>query len=162
MKRIFTVALTLLSLMIVTACTVENEAGSSQNTGEGPPEIVEVDINLPEKMAPNEESILKAVVTQGDEPVGDADEVQFEIWKANQKQDSNLIDAKYDKDGVYQVKTSFDSEGVYYVQTHVTARDLHVMPKMHFVVGDVSEEEVKAILEKPQQSENGTDQGHHH
>ncbi|WP_156509930.1 hypothetical protein [Rossellomorea aquimaris] len=46
--------------------------------------------------------------------------------------------------GIYTIKKTFKEEGIYYVQTHVTARDMHVMPKKQFVVGEVSAEEMKA------------------
>ncbi|WP_082193856.1 FixH family protein [Bacillus sp. 37MA] len=83
---------------------------------------------------------MKVRLTQDQENVEDAEDVQFEIWKANSQEESELIEAKYEKEGIYSVKKTFQEDRIYYVQTHVTARGMHVMPKKQFVVGNVSEE----------------------
>ncbi len=126
-------------------------------------EIVEVEMELPENMTEQEEVAVKTLVTQGEEKVEDAKEVQFEIWNVEKgKENSVLLDAEHVGDGVYEVKHSFEDKGVYRVQSHVTARDMHVMPTKQLVVGNLSQEEIDAILESEVEEEEHEDHGHHH
>ena len=70
-------------------------------------EPLKVEILTPDKLPVNQESILEARLTQGDELVNDAQEVQFEVWKENNKKQSEMIDGKLEKDGVYTAKKTF-------------------------------------------------------
>jgi hypothetical protein len=63
-------------LLLASACTANTGQSSNQSTA---PELVEVDILLPEKISLNQESVLKVQLTQGKEYVEDAEDVQFEI-----------------------------------------------------------------------------------
>lgn len=92
----------------------------------------------------------------------DADEVTFEIWKANEKEKAFLIDAPHDKNGIYKAGTSFITDGVYFIQTHVTARDMHVMPKQQFTVGNVTEDELKSAEEADVKEKSAGMSGKHH
>lgn len=159
MKKLYISMFMLISLFFVTACTANTDQSKENKT----PELVEVHIELPEKVTPQQESILKVHVTQGKENVDDADDIEFEIWKANDKDNSELIKAQHEKDGIYSVKKTFSDDGVYYVQTHVTARDMHVMPKKQFIVGNVSDEELKSLKEETEsQGHSENNEGHHH
>ncbi|ETI66423.1 FixH family protein [Neobacillus vireti] len=136
--------LTLLSIIIIfTGCSNEkNNSESSQN--DEIPEMLEVQINLDtDNPQPNQEVTISALVTQGDEKVDDADEVLFEVWK-NGKEEHEKIEGEHKGNGVYSISKSFPEEGVYYVISHVTARDMHNMPKREFKVGDNSNDETQA------------------
>lgn len=154
MNRSFLSVILIFAVLLTTACSAKIDKSDDV------PQIIEADIILPEKIAENEEHTFKVKVTQGQEKVEDADDVQFEIWKANHKEQSELIRAKYESDGIYTVNISFKENGVCYVQTHVTARGLHVMPTKQFVVGNVSEEELQSLKDEPQIQEQN--HGHHH
>ena len=88
----------------------------------------------------NEPIIFEAKITQGDENVEDADEVTFEIWRSKDEKHEK-IDVKHAEDGIYRLEKTFEQEGTYYIISHVTARDMHNMPKKEFVVGNASEPE---------------------
>ncbi|MEA3319681.1 MAG: FixH family protein [Bacillota bacterium] len=157
MKKLLLVVVPFLLLLV--GCTSAPEEETSM-------EIVEVEMELPENVKEQEEVAVKTLVTQGDEKVEDAKEVQFEIWNVEKgKKNSVLLDAEHVGDGVYEVKHSFEDKGVYRVQSHVTARDMHVMPTKQMVVGDLSQEEIDTILASEVEEEEHKDDGdhdHHH
>jgi hypothetical protein len=153
LKRYFLLFSIIFFLFIVSGC----KANSSQSEKNQTPELVEVEILVPDKISLNQETLLKARVTQGKQMVDDADDVKFEIWKANSDEKSEMLNGKNDGNGIYSVKKTFDKDGIYYVQSHVTARGMHVMPKKLLIVGNVSEEELKSIKDHDEQS-----QGHEH
>ena len=77
--------------------------------------------------------------------------------------ESEMIKATHEKDGVYSIRKTFKEAGIYYVQTHVTARDMHVMPKKQFLVGNISKEEMEKIKQMEGESDQeGESGGHHH
>ncbi|RFU62605.1 hypothetical protein D0469_20390 [Peribacillus saganii] len=155
-KRLSFILLTILPVMIA-GCV------NKQNTNtEQPPEIVEVDIQLPEKIEPNEETNLKVKVTQGAEAVKDADEVKFEIWDANKEEKSVFLEATHEKEGIYTVKNIFKTDGIYFVQSHVTARGLHTMPKKSFIVGYVTDELIREFEKNSQLVHESKEDGTHH
>ncbi len=104
------------------------------------PQMVEVILSI--KPNPGELGkpvTFEAKVTQGKDQVDDA-EVIFEIWRA--KNDNHeKVEIKHSENGVYRLEKSFNQEGTYYIISHVTARDMHNMPKKEFVVGTPSEPE---------------------
>ncbi|WP_226683215.1 FixH family protein [Sutcliffiella horikoshii] len=154
MKKLLLVVVPFLLLLVGCSSAPEEETSM---------EIVEVEMELPENMTEQEEVAVKTLVTQGEEKVEDAKEVQFEIWNVEKgKENSVLLDAEHVGDGVYEVKHSFEDKGVYRVQSHVTARDMHVMPTKQLVVGNLSQEEIDAILESEVEEEEHEDHGHHH
>jgi len=145
-----TIILIVISLFL-TAC---NESTNKTAKEEEIPELVEVDLQVPEKAEVGEKVLINAHVTQGNDEVDDADEVVFEIWKNDSKNESQMLDFTKQEKGNYQLETSFASSGVYYIQVHVTARRMHVMPKQKIVIGDVDPNELTDNEE--------TDQSHHH
>lgn len=105
------------------------------------PEMLEVKLSVqPETGQVNQPIIFEAKVTQGKEKVNDADAVIFEIWRAKDEKHEK-IEIKHAQDGIYKLEKSFPQEGTYYIISHVTARDMHNMPKKEFVVGTPSEAE---------------------
>lgn len=154
MRKSYLIGVILL-LAMLSACG--NQAPAEQSANDGNMEEmllqpVEVEIlSSGEEFNPGEEGTLKVKVTQGSQPVTDADEVLLEIWQGDNQQDSVHYEAAHAGEGIYTLAHTFPEEGIYYVIAHVTARDMHVMPKKQFVIGEVD------------QSESATEQhnGHH-
>jgi len=97
---------------------------------------LEVKIELPNgQIKANEQITIKAKVTQGGQAVKDADEVMFQVGE-NGQQNSEMLDATNQKDGTYTVNYTFKQDGNYYVVAHVSARDMHTMPKELITVGN--------------------------
>lgn len=152
MKKIMLIVVPFLLLLVGCTSTPEEEISL---------EIVQVEMQFPEKVDEAEEVVVKTLVTQGEEKVEDAQEVQIEIWNMEKgKENSLLLDAEHVGDGVYEVKHSFEDNGLYRLQSHVTARDMHVMPTKQLVVGDLSQEEIDAIMESDV-GEEPHDEGYH-
>lgn len=132
-KRLFA-AIVVLSLFVISAC---NKEQPSQEL----PEMVEVDLTVnPEKGDVNKPITFEAKVTQGNESVEDAKDVKFEIWRAHDEEHEK-IEVKHAENGIYRLEKNFQREGTYYIISHVTARDMHNMPKKEFVVGEPSDPE---------------------
>jgi hypothetical protein len=97
---------------------------------------IDVKIELPKgQLKANEKITIKAKVTQDGQAVKDADEVKFEVGE-NGKQSSEMLDVKNQKNGTYSANYTFKQDGNYYVVAHVTARDMHTMPKETITVGN--------------------------
>jgi hypothetical protein len=136
MKKMLFLSLMVLSFLLVSACNNEQHPANDDL-----PEFVEVDLTVtPENGKANEPIVFEAKVTQGDENVEDADEVKFEIWRAKDEKHEK-ISVEHSEDGIYRLEKTFQQEGTYYIISHVTARDMHNMPKQVFVVGTPSEPE---------------------
>lgn len=123
------------SILIISACNNKDKKADEL------PDFVEVELTInPEKGNVNEPVVFEAKVTQGDENVEDADEVTFEIWRAHDEKHEKFK-VEHTENGIYRLEKSFQQEGTYYIISHVTARDMHNMPKKVFVVGTASEPE---------------------
>lgn len=136
MRRIYmkkTIGSFMLMVALLSLAACGNEAKSQDDEV---PAILEVQLEVAEHVEIDEQVDLKAVVTQGDEDVADADEVQFEIWEDGKKEESTMIDAVNNEDGTYEAETTFDHDGAFTVQVHVTARGMHNMPKQTVTVGE--------------------------
>ena len=147
------------ALLLLSACTANNNQKNNET-----PKMVNAEIMIPGRIPLNKESVLSVKLSRGSDTVDDADEVKFEIWKINSKEDSKLIDAKHEKDGIYSIQQTFKEDGLYYIQTHVTARGLHVMPKKQFAVGTATEEELEKLEKESQKQDEPNDNSgsHHH
>lgn len=133
MRRFFLTMMITLSAMF--------SAGCAPQQVEEEPQFLDVQLTIsPEKAGVNEEIILEAKVTYGEEEVEDADEVKFEVWRSQAEEHEKVI-VEHSENGIYRMKKSFEEEGTYYVIAHVTARSMHNMPKKEFVVGTPSEPE---------------------
>jgi hypothetical protein len=137
MKKI-AVVLVLLIGIIAGCSSKKDEAGQvDSNTT---PAIIEVSIQMPDTINPNEEVTIQALVTQGSEKVDDANEVKFEIEKVGQE-DNETVEGQNDGKGIYSIKKTFTENGDYKVTAHVTARSMHSMPNKEFTVGTTVGEE---------------------
>ncbi|WP_256358291.1 FixH family protein [Bacillus sp. sid0103] len=133
MKRFTVFLVMVLCLSIVVSC---NKQDQSDNL----PQMVEVDLSIkPNPSEVNKPVTFEAKVTQGNDKVNDA-EVIFEIWRAKDP-NHEKVEIKHTENGIYRMEKSFTQEGTYYIISHVTARDMHNMPKEEFVVGSPSEPE---------------------
>lgn len=130
--KLLLMSIAIISLLLFSACS-SNEEGS-----EGLPQIVEVDIQLDtESIQAGKPILISAHVTQGSENVEDAQKVEFELWKKGDETDENKrekVDASHSENGLYSIEKVFPESGTYYVIAHVTAREMHVMPKKELEV----------------------------
>ncbi|XXM73969.1 FixH family protein [Lysinibacillus sphaericus] len=149
-KTLLTLTLGILALFI-SACG--NSSGEEPAEKDNNMEPIEAKLDVPEKISKGESAALSTKVTQGDENVDDADEVKYEIWKNGHKDESEMIEVEKKKDGVYTAEKTFDEDGIYTVQVHVTARDMHTMPKAELAVGSIESEDL---------GEEGGDDHHGH
>lgn len=130
-------AITLGSLLVLAGCGAQNEQDNSEEGGTLEP--VEVELTTKpgkEELKDGEEFTIQAKVTQGDENVDDANEVEFEFWKKDEEQHEKL-EGQSQGEGVYSISMTVDEPGIYYVISHVTAKDMHTMPKLELTIGDV-------------------------
>ena len=139
------VLLTCLALLLAAGCQQKEEEAKI-------PKMLNVELAVnPEQGNVNEPVTFQVAVTYGEDPVQDPDDISLEIWRANSESHEKII-PKEKSDGIYEVDKSFDKEGTYYVYAHVTARDMHNMPKKEFVIGAPSKPEKKVrtkLMEQP-------------
>ncbi len=127
----------LLMLTIVAACSQQKEKIVET------PQILDVQLAVnPVQGKMNEVITFEAKVMYGDKEVSDPDEVTFEIWRAHDDKHEK-IEPKNKGNGVFALEKSFSIEGTYYIYAHVTAENMHHMPKKEFVIGQPSEPEVE-------------------
>ncbi|NNU82358.1 hypothetical protein ETC05_00455 [Geobacillus sp. BMUD] len=124
----FAFAVVLLGMMVMAACTNHNKQADT-------PAVLDVKMEVPDHIDLNKPTKLACVVTYGGEKVDDASEVKFEVWKHGSS-DRDMLEAKHDGNGRYSVEKTFTEAGTYSVVAHVTARDMHNMPKKDVVVGN--------------------------
>jgi hypothetical protein len=135
MKKMMYLVVSILLLVMLSSCS------SSKTNSNGQPQMLNVELAVkPEQGKVGQPITFEAKVTQGNDRVNDADEVQFEIWRAKDQQHEKIA-IKHPKNGIYQLKKTFSQEGTYYIISHVTARGMHNMPKKEFIVGTPSEPE---------------------
>jgi hypothetical protein len=148
MKRFLLGMMVVLIGLSVTSC--------AQQKAEEEPQFLEVQLTAnPEKAELNEEVTFEAKVTYGAEEVKDADEVKFEIWRS-QAEDHEKIVVEHEENGIYRLNKTFEEEGTYYIIAHVTARRMHNMPKIEFVIGTPSEPEEDVNSTEKDDMEHGT------
>ncbi|MDX8345190.1 FixH family protein [Rossellomorea sp. YZS02] len=129
-KRIIFLFSIMLSIGILAACG-SDEKQNDKEEGQVP-QMLEVKVKTdPGELSAGKTTQVSAIVTQGEEKVSDADEVLFEIWKEGVSEEDHIKkEAKLKKDGQYAIDYIFDEKGKYFIIAHVTARDLHNMPKV--------------------------------
>lgn len=96
-------------------------------------EMIKAHLEPPAEIKQNEQVTFSVKVTQGEKPVEDALDVEFEIWEENETEHQR-VKAKHDKDGVYVIDIKLEKLGKYSIISHVTARGMHTMPTRHFTV----------------------------
>lgn len=108
-------------------------AGCANHTEEEELAYLDVKMAVEEKLPANQEVELACLVTYGDEKVTEASEVKFEVWKHG-TEDRQMIEGKHVGDGKYVARYTFAAKGTYSVVAHVTAKNMHNMPKIDVVV----------------------------
>lgn len=132
--------LSILLLILMSACSVSNEENNTSTQNDqtnAAAELPEVEVEFEHEPIPvNKETTIKAMVTQGDEPVPDAKYVKFEIWNSQDGQDtSETHEANHVESGTYEIQYTFEKEGTYQVIAHTQVDDLHTMPQKEVAVG---------------------------
>jgi len=94
---------------------------------------LDVKMAIEEKLPVNEEVELACFATYGEEKVTDASEVKFEVWKHGEE-NREMIEGTHVGDGKYVARYTFPTKGTYSVVAHVTAKNMHNMPKVDVVV----------------------------
>ncbi|GKV64688.1 MULTISPECIES: FixH family protein [unclassified Sporosarcina] len=135
MKRFGILLMSVMLTGALAACSQEEDVPTDAEL----PEILEVELIVPEQANAGDSVELSALVTQGDEKVADASEVSYETWKDGEKENSIHVEATNEKDGTYTAVTTFPDDGLYTVQVHVTAREMHIMPEKQIQIGEVQE-----------------------
>ncbi len=138
MMKKWTLTGVLISLIcLLAACGSQEVKDQTSDAGDSAVTKPEVEVKFEEEPLPvNKKTMIQAIVTQDGENVEDAEKVEFEIWKDSEGQDnSEMIEANNQGDGVYSITYTFKSEGKYTLYAHTTANDVHVMPLVHFEVG---------------------------
>ncbi|WP_394189465.1 FixH family protein [Paenisporosarcina quisquiliarum] len=130
MKRLLAIGVVLAVLTLSGCGTNEDKNSTTANEISG---IVEVDLSVPKTAKVGEEVFFIAAVTQDKEVVDDADEVKFEV-KNLSSGDKEMIDASLNQDKHYEGRFTFQKKGTYDVTSHVTARDMHTMPKKQITI----------------------------
>ncbi|TDQ41095.1 FixH family protein [Aureibacillus halotolerans] len=164
--------LALTMLMVSTACQ-GGAPEDTQETGETEQLLtgdIDVELIVAGAVQPEETAEIQAILTENDAPVVEADtgSVTFEFWKAGEREQGWKEEGTMVEEGTYTAEATFPDSGVYFVQSHVTARGTHAMPKEQILVGDVSEEDIKAAEEAEAESDvsdmDSMDgmEGHHH
>lgn len=127
MRKLF--SLLVIVIIILAAC------------GEEKVHFLEVDFDVPEHVEVGETVELKAIVSYGGKAVKDANEVLFEVWEKNDRDNAKFYDGVNNKDGTYTYEVSFDKDGIFEMYAHTTARDQHNMPLKEIIVGEGGEYE---------------------
>src|SRR5690554_6751188 len=136
MRKVFVTMMVVATSLLLVACG--QSESEPQVDVEHALQPLNVDILTPENaFEPGVEGKIEILVTEGDDPVSDADEVLFEIWEHGQQEESEHIEGELEGDGKYFLTYTFEEEGYYYVVPHVTARGKHTMPRQAFNVGGV-------------------------
>lgn len=125
MRKFMMIVVLILTASVIVACG---------NNDDDELLMLEVEFEPENKAAVGDTVELVATVTYGDEPVTDADEMEFEYWIGDgeeipEERDSTFVDAKNNNDGTYSVEVTFEEPGEYWIYAHTSARDLHTMPK---------------------------------
>ena len=127
MKKRFTLFFLLVTLLFVAACS--NEPENEEVDAFQDLTVLQVEFIVPESAEAGEKITLEAMVTYGEEKVTDADEVTFEYWEADNRENSIMLDAHNNGDGTYTAEVVFEKNGIYEMYAHTTAKDMHTMPK---------------------------------
>ena len=124
MKRLLAIG-TVFAVLALSACGANEKP--EPTTVDEVPELIEVELTVPETATVGNEVTFTAAVTQGSEIVEDADEVEFEIKNVTSGEEEKL-EASLNEEKQYTITYTFETNGQYDITSHVTARDMHTMP----------------------------------
>ncbi len=136
-KRTLFTAAAFMLMMVTAGCGSQEAEQKDEHKGHDSgmaSEAIQVEIEIETSPAKvNEEIVFEAIVTQGGEPVEDAKEVEFEFEREGEEETEKVM-VEHQENGIYRLEKSFTEEGLYTIITHVTARDMHSMPKETFEI----------------------------
>ena len=133
MKRFLAIG-SILTVLMLSACgTKEEQVNNGATSSDEVPEMLEVDLTVPETAAAGEAVTFTAAVTQGEEIVEDADEVKFEVLNLSSGE-KEMIDGSLNDDKLYTIDYTFKTNGTYDITSHVTARSMHTMPTKQIAI----------------------------
>ncbi len=154
MKKIFFILF--VSSILLAAC-----GSHSDHTPTRPsPQMIDVRIFTdpgPDQLNPGESIQILAEVTLGEDFVDNAEEVMFEIWEEGHEERSKKVEGSHQGDGIYSITHIFDQKGIYYAVSHVTVGEMHNMPRLKLVLGNVPGED---FFHEQEQHEG--EMNHHH
>ncbi|RRN73978.1 hypothetical protein EI200_04700 [Peribacillus simplex] len=156
MKKNICIFLIFIFSLSLSACSLEKDV-ANQYKEETP---LESEIIIPESFAANKQETIKVVLTQGGKMVRSADYVHFEIWKQDGSLKYSMEQAEAEGNGTYRLSKNFDSDGLYYIKVHASNDGSIIMPQKQFIVGKLSESELK-FLQKGLQKQEESHQHHH-
>lgn len=154
MKRVL-LGITLVFSVILSACGAEESHNNHPMSDDEVPEMLLVELTVPEKGVTGEEVEFIAKVTQDEEIVEDANEVKFEVLNKSTGE-KEMIDGKLNKDKNYSSSYRFEQAGEYDITSHVTARNMHTMPTKTI---EVTGEEVANTTTKANSTTKTTSHG---
>ncbi|MGC5776013.1 FixH family protein [Paenibacillus pabuli] len=133
-----------MSLIILLVLTVACSNQEQAQTGEMP-EMIKVELMVPDKASLHKPVSLKVKLMQGGKPLIHADHVQFQIWNnlddppavspelgmmtAEKLEEQGALKASETGEGIYEIEYTFEEPGTYVVQAHVTHGAMHSMPR---------------------------------
>lgn len=141
--------LTIALVIMISACNTEKD---DDNWLTEVPELFDVELSVtPEKADPGQAVQIEAKIIQGGELISDADEVIFEIWKKDHKDEAEKTEIKANEAGIYSLEKTFAEDGLYYITSHVTIGQGHNMPTLPIIIGDVPDSELEEDADIPDQ-----------
>jgi YtkA-like len=147
----FSVLLLCLLIMLVGCTQTKEEAVPTSKAVES----IDVTIQTPSSVQINEKVKIEALVTFANKNVNDASEVLFEIWKSGQDK-REMLDGRPLGKGIYSTETTFKEDGTYFIVAHVTARNMHSMPKKEIVVTSVNKNNTESNATHTHQHEHSS------
>lgn len=130
----------IISIAVMSACSEKDERSSKDFI----PQILDVQVAInPEKGEVNNPVVIEAELTYGEKKVTDPDEIEFEVWRS-QAEKHETYKPENVGEGIFRLEKTFSEEGTYYVYVHVTAENMHSMPKKEFIIGQPSEPETES------------------
>ncbi|WP_057913820.1 FixH family protein [Peribacillus muralis] len=156
MKKNICIFLIFIFSILLCACSLEKDVTALYKE-ETP---LEAEIIIPASFSANTQETIKAVLTQGGNKVENADFVHFKIWKHDGSLKYSMEQAEKEGNGTYTLSKSFDGDGLYYIKVHASNDGSIIMPQKQFVVGRLSESELKFLKKGIQKQEESHE--HHH
>lgn len=156
MKKNICISLIFIFSLLLSACSLEKDVTNLYKE-ETP---LAAEIIIPASFSANTKETMKVVLTQGGKKVENADFVHFEIWKQDGSLKYSMEQAEEEGNGTYTLSKNFDSDGLYYIKAHASNDGSIIMPKKQFIVGKLSESELK-FLQKGSQKQEESHKHHH-
>lgn len=159
MKESKIIFLPFILVFLLTACSFNslNEEAVDYFKKETP---LQVNLIVPQPITLNETQSLKAILMQNGEAVAGLNDVQFILWKKDSPGNKQAMNASNDGNGEYSVEKIFTEQGIFYVKVVATSNGSAIMPTKQFIVGELSEEELKDFQKQSLSPQHNHDDHH--